>query len=452
MKKTTSLFKESTITLATRLAGFVFAMGTSILIARLLGPAGKGSYSLILLTANIVMLLVLFGLGSANVYYGAKDRTLLPCLIGNSILAAFGLGLASIGIVELLSRSTAIQQYYLDNSIELSQLKLFLLIVPLLLLKSYLVEIVRAAGNILHYNMLNLWQNVIGLAMILALVGFYRQDLSSALVAWVLTIIFTFVPTLLVALDTTGWSVRFNLPMLWQSLKFGARLHPGNIAQFLNYRLDIFLVGFFLTPFEIGIYATVTGLAEKLWEFPHAIRTVLLYRVASEKQDKCAIITTTQVTRIITIFMFLMCIILALLSRPLVLILYGSEYISATWPLIFLMPGVWSLSIGKLLAIHLAGIGKPEIGTLGAFVSLIFTGILDILLIPSIGVSGAAIASSTAYTIATLFYLIVFIRITETHFLDVLLIKHSDISSVRQKIKRQFKQISGSHLFKKGSA
>lgn len=437
-----TLFKESTITLGTRLASFTIAMGTSIIIARLLGPTVKGSYALFLLTVNTVMLLVLVGLGSANVYYGAKNRALLPDLTGNSFLAAFSLGLISIGIVEFLSRFPAVQQYYLDNHINLGQLKLFTLIVPLLLLQSYLIEIIRAAGNILHYNLLNFWKIAVGFVMVLALVGFYRQDLSSALLAWVLAVIFSLLPTIWFALVETEWSIKLNPLLLGQSLKFGGRLYPGNIAQFLNYRLDIFLVGLFLSPFEIGIYATAGSLAQKLWEIPHAIRTVLLYRVASETKHNHAAVTTSQVTRIISVFMFFLCIILGLFSYPLVFVLYGSEYITAVLPLILLLPGVWTLSIGKLLSIHLAGIGKPEIGTLGAFISLIATIILDILLIPTIGITGAAIASSVAYSIATIVYLITFIHITNTPLSDIMFIKRTDILIIKQKIIRQFTRFS----------
>jgi len=438
----TSLFKESSITLITRLAGFVVAMGTSIIIARILGPTAKGSYTLFLLTVNTVVLLVLFGLGSANVYYGAKDRALLPALTGNSILAAFGLGLLSITSVEILIRISAVQQYYLDNYIDLTQLRLFTLVVPVLLLQAYLVEIVRAAGNILYYNLLNLWKLLANFVMVALLVGLYRQDLTSALIAWVLAAIFTLLPTWLFALQESKWKVNLNMPLLWQSFKFGGRLYPGNIAQFLNYRLDIFLVGFFLTPFEIGIYTTASSLAQKLWEFPHAIRTVLLYRVASQTKNSQAIITTTQVTRIIALLMATLCILFALGSYPLVLILYGTEYISAVVPLVLLMPGVWTLSIGKLLSIHLAGIGKPEIGTLGAVISLIATVTLDLILIPAIGIAGAAIASSVAYTVATIVYLIAFIRITKTSFTEILLIKPQDILLIKTKITGQFGRLS----------
>jgi O-antigen/teichoic acid export membrane protein len=441
----TSLFKESTITLVARLASFAVAMGTSIIIARMLGPTVKGSYALFLLTINVLVLFVLWGLGSANVYYGAKDKTLLPSLTGNSILAACVFGLVNLGLVEIFSRMPAVQEYYLSNHIELTQIKLFTMMVPVLLLQNYLVEIVRAAGNILHYNLLNFWRAVIAFAMVLALVGFYRQTLSSALIAWALAITFTALPTLVVALKESGWRIRLSLSLLGQSFKFGGRLYPGNIAQFLNYRLDIFLVGFFLSPFEIGIYTTATGLAEKLWEFPHAIRTVLLYRVASESEDKRSARTTMQVTRFIAVFMALICVVLAVFSYPLIFILYGSEYLSAAWPLVFLMPGVWALSIGKLLSIHLAGIGKPEIATAGAFISLIVTVVLDLILIPRIGILGAATASSIAYTISTIFYLIAFLNITQNRFRDVLFIKATDIQIVRKKFGRQFNRLSKKH-------
>jgi stage V sporulation protein B len=209
------------------------------------------------------------------------------------------------------------------------------------------------------------------------------------------------------------------------------RLYPGNLAQFLNYRLDVFLVAFFLTPVEVGFYVTATTLAEKLWEIPHAIRTVLLYQVAA-RDAKVANFTTARVSRVLVVLIGSICLLVALVSYPLIFLLYGADYLPAAPALILLMPGIWALGIGKLLVTHLAGLGQPEVGTLGAIISLSLTFILDFLLIPRLGILGASIASSAAYSLSALVISVLFLRITGLHLQDIILLRREDVLILRK--------------------
>jgi O-antigen/teichoic acid export membrane protein len=426
----TSLFRESVITLFTRMAAFAFYLGTSVLVARLIGPTLTGAYTLFLVSLEIAALMVLCGLGAANVFHGAKDRKLLPSLVGNSVLASAGFGLVSVVLTRMLVSVPSLSQYYADNVIDVDLLSEFVYLIPLLLLQRYLIEVVRAAGDILAYNLLNLWRAIAGLIMLVALVVIYDESLETALSAWALATIVTLIPILFYAVRAAYWKVSFDLSLLWNCLGFGMRLHLGNVAQFMNYKLDIFLVGYFLGPFQIGIYSIATALAERVWEIPHAIRTGLLYRISSQSEAHIAAQITSQVTRTIAILMAAVCILLSFVSYPLVMVLYGERFISVVLPLILLMPGVWALSIGKILSVHLSGIGKPELATYGALLSLVATIGLDILLIPTMGTSGAAVASSIAYAISTAFYLACFKYITGNTISSVLIPSRDELAMI----------------------
>lgn len=418
------------------MAAFAFYLGTSVLVARLIGPTLTGAYTLFLLSLEISVLIVLFGLGAANVFHGAKDRTLLPSLLGNSIVASAVFGLISVLLTRILVSMSSLKQYYADNVIDVDLLSQFIYLIPLLLLQRYLIEIVRAAGDILAYNLLNLWRAIAGFLMLVALVVLYDKSLETALGAWTLATIVTLIPTLFYAFQAACWRVSFDLSLLWNCLRFGARLHLGNVAQFMNYKLDIFLVGYFLGPFQVGIYSIATALAERVWEIPHAIRTGLLYRISSQSEAHIAAQITSQVTRTIAVLMAAVCMLLSLMSYPVVLVLYGDRFVSVVLPLILLMPGVWALSIGKILSVHLSGVGKPELATYGALLSLVATIGLDILLIPSMGTAGAAVASSIAYAISTAFYLVCFLYLTGSSISSVLIPSRGEVAMILRNLKR----------------
>jgi len=422
-----SLVKDSTITFLTRILLFILGMGTSIIVARVLGPSAKGSYNILRLVITVVSLLVLFGLGSANVYYGSRDPDSLAVLAGNSIVAAFGLGFVGIIIVELATLLPIFQNYLLTNDIPVQWVRWLILLLPIIQLNAYLKEITRASGDMVRYNLIAVWRAFVYLSGVVILVLVFDRGIGGAVVAWILAVLLTSILIVWWALRITKGKISVRWQTLRRNFLFGIRLYPGNIAQFLNYRLDVFLVGLFLTPRDVGIYVTATMLAEKLWEIPRAISTVLLHRIASERDSEIAAATTARISRVIAFLIGGMSLLVVVASYPIIYLMYGQAYLPAASALIALVPGIWFLSVGKLLATHLSATGRPEIGTLGAIVSLTATFVLDFLLIPRIGIIGASIASSVSYMLSTTIFVIIFLRSASLPISDVILMTRGDV-------------------------
>ncbi|HEY1421382.1 MAG TPA: oligosaccharide flippase family protein, partial [Candidatus Dormibacteraeota bacterium] len=78
----------------TRIAAFGFSLVTNIILARALGPEGRGVYAVAVLIPAILSLLIQLGIGPANVYYYSKGLIALDELIGHSMSLAFLLGIA----------------------------------------------------------------------------------------------------------------------------------------------------------------------------------------------------------------------------------------------------------------------------------------------------------------------------------------------------------------------
>src|SRR4051812_45619646 len=93
------LVSSASLTLATRLAAFGFSLITNIILARSLGPDGRGIYAVAVLVPAIVSLLAQLGIGPANVYFVSK-RILDPDeLVGHSLALALVLGTLCFGIL-----------------------------------------------------------------------------------------------------------------------------------------------------------------------------------------------------------------------------------------------------------------------------------------------------------------------------------------------------------------
>lgn len=131
--------------------------------------------------------------------------------------------------------------------------------------------------------------------------------------------------------------------MLKESLRYGGKGYVGNIAQFLNYRLNIFLVAYFLDVAAVGFYVLAVGMAERLWMIPGSIGTVLFPRVAAIDKTQANQLTP-KVSRHTLFIVFMLSIVLLALARPLIQLLFGTAFLPSVEPLMVLLPGIVALS------------------------------------------------------------------------------------------------------------
>ncbi len=191
---------------------------------------------------------------------------------------------------------------------------------------------------------------------------------------------------------------RWHPEVIKPFLSFGLRGYVANILQFFNYRLDVFIVNFFLGPAAVGIYAVSYGIAELIWNFPNAINFVLFPRIASEKgQNKNSL--TVQILILSVILTSIGALILALIGQFLISFLYGNAFQEAYYPLLALLPGVILLGAAKVLTAEILGRGYPQYNSLISGLGLAVTIAGDLIMIPRFGVMGAAVSSSLSYTV-----------------------------------------------------
>ena len=72
-----------------------------------------------------------------------------------------------------------------------------------------------------------------------------------------------------------------DLSGLKGALAFALPCYAANTAQFLNYKLDVFVVGFFAGTTSVGRYTLAVSLAQLLWLMSNSVASVLLPKVAA---------------------------------------------------------------------------------------------------------------------------------------------------------------------------
>jgi O-antigen/teichoic acid export membrane protein len=179
-------------------------------------------------------------------------------------------------------------------------------------------------------------------------------------------------------------------------LRMGLRGQPGNLASVLFYRFDVFLVSFFLGPAQVGLYALGVVISEALWQIPSAMAAALFPRTARTLDNGAAEFTCLIIRQVFAIAC-ISGIALALISPVAVPILFGERFRPSVPVIWWLVPGTIALSLAKVASPYLTVRYKSGYSTVFAFIALGVSVPLDLVLIPRMGIQGAALASSAAY-------------------------------------------------------
>lgn len=420
-----SISKNGAITFLFQILIFTMGFITSIILARNLGPTGRGIYALIVLIPTVMLKLGSLGIEAANVYFTGSKQYEIKNIISNSLFCSILLSSILIILFLGISYLNVFKDYLNSNHINIYYLWLVVLTIPFSLFSGFLRSIFLGKEEIIAFNKINIFQTIMQLVLIVIFLMILKQGVSGAVNTYILTVLFAFVFIIFLIKKFTEIKLSFNRKLFKDSVGYGIKAYFGNLAQFLNYRLDMFLISVFLSPADLGYYTISVQIAERLWMLPGSFATVLFPRVSSLK-DTEANTLTPRISRHTFFIISVISLVLAILSGPLIKIFFGVKFLPSVIPLLILLPGIIALSGSKILTADLAGRGIPQFGAYSSFISLAVNIPLNLWLIPIWGIKGAAFASSVAYIIATIVVIIAFVKNSGILWTDILLIKKQD--------------------------
>lgn len=398
--------RNVTSTFTVQILSLLLATLNAAIIARVLGPSGKGILALTVLAPNILALFLNGGINVANVYYAGHRRFDVATLSSNSVaftLMATALGIAVIVVFAATGLTGKILPGIPPELLALSMLGL-----PFSLLSTYFNSILQGLQLIGLVNLVSLTQRAVTVTLSLLLVAGLQWGLVGAVLAVLISsVIAVGIASAMLRRRGASFRPRWNRLVIKTTLKFGLRGYLANVLQFFNYRLDLFLVNFYLGAAGAGIYTVSVAMAEMLWYLPNAVSFVIFPKAANTSAAAMNRFTP-RVFRVTLGLTAAGAVVLALIGKPFIDIVYSPAFASAYMPMLALLPGVVLLGGGKVLTNEVAGRGYPQYNSVASGVSLVLTIGLDLLLIPRLGVLGAAVASSIAYTaifgLALVFY------------------------------------------------
>jgi O-antigen/teichoic acid export membrane protein len=402
-ERTGLLFNVNLVFIA-QVATYGLAFCLRVVLARGLGDEGLGTYSLFFVAVLVAGAIANLGVGLGNIYFLNKGHYSYDELLSGSI---FVLGSSSLAAWAFLVAYGAV----VEPEIFVSGRSYWLYAIALPAVVGYvlLTSFLHGSSRFGALSGVAVAQGAIGLTIVGVLYVLDELDVFSALAGWVASFLLADV----IALVLVGFKrIDFQrvLHPRWEVLRdqirYGAQGQVANLAQLFNYRLDQFLVAAFVSRAGVGHYSVAVGLSESVWWLSSSVALVLMPRLTEMERERAAEMTPLACRNTVLASM-IAAIALVLISPLAIDVLFGAEFSSAQTPLILLMPGIIAACATRVLGSYLFSQGRIIYNTYATFIALGLTISLDLALIPSLEVKGAAIASSIAYIaslVATLYW------------------------------------------------
>ncbi|SCJ41684.1 MATE efflux family protein [uncultured Clostridium sp.] len=425
-----SFVKNSFYTLISNVIIIMFGFLTSVVISRTLGPQLKGVYDLAILMPTMMYNFLNFGQDVSIIYFLSNKTVDKKQAINNMFPVVIAYSIASTIIGGAL---IFILKEKVFNDVAYITLLLALTISPLTFLNSVLSGVLKSEGKFNVVNKIQVINKIIYLGICTIL--FIFVNVNIVILANII-ILFISIITTWRKLEITSIKLSFDKEFQRKNTIYGFKSYLSNMITFLNYRLDTLIIKALTTTANVGQYSLAVGLAEQIWVFSSSISTVLFPYVSSIEEEKEKSRVTTLTFKIVLVFTLLIIVFLYLIASFIIPFLYTDVYEPAIEPFKVLLIGIFSLSLGRILANDIAARGKPELNTLSNIVGLVVNVILNLLLIPKIGILGAAVATSASYTITSIMFLISFLRVAKVSTIELFVFSKEDLEIINKFIKK----------------
>ncbi|WP_210514110.1 lipopolysaccharide biosynthesis protein [Hymenobacter terricola] len=375
-------------------AGLSFAVVW--LTARYLGAAGRGQVSLFFTDmSGLVLLAGLVG-GSSLIYLVPRRNVwhLLPPAYGWAVMVS----VAGAGAVYLLRPVTPEYGLHL-GAITLVQV---LLSINLFLLLGRKRE--------WDYNALTTAQAaLLAGALALAFGAMHWLNIRAYYYA-------NYVAYGLPWLISTGLLLR--LPDAWTSHRARRRVaarelarhsrgaHLSNLLSFANYRFGYYAVAYLADARALGILSVGVALAEAIWLIPRStalIQYVALVNAADKRGQTYAALRGSRLTLLATAAAVGL---LAAVPAAWLAAVFGPEFGAAHGVILALAPGILINGAGMQASTYFSGTARYRVNNRAALLGLVVTVPVSLLLVPRLGMVGAALGMTASYTasVAYLFW------------------------------------------------
>jgi O-antigen/teichoic acid export membrane protein len=384
-----------------QVGGISIGLIASIIVGRTLGPEGKGVVDVFRLLTSLLAELGLFGMTTGLLYHFANQGRPLAQVHGTGLIYA-----VVAGVITLALGALAIDAWRgLFPGLEDPLIVLAFGLSGFFYYRSIWAGITLGTDRPARAQQLSFLAAALNLAGTgyLALTG---RMTTAALIGMAAAT--TVIPALigLALMIRRERRVAPSVELARLSIRQGSVAWIGAVANLINFRVDQVLISALLDTRAIGLYAVSVRFAELIFVLDGPIIQAALKRVSALPAAESYALTRRLFVNQIRLSGGA-ALGLAVIAYPVIVLLYGPAFEDAVLPLILLVPGIAAWSCARVLANYIVyNRGLVWIPTLFSLIGMAVNIALNLILLPRIGINGAAIASSLSYTVVIILVLI----------------------------------------------
>lgn len=424
-RKRSDLAGLALVTMAAQVSLPVTALITGPVLARVLGPDGRGTYAAVLAPMLVVAFLAHIGLPDATTYAVARLR--IPKGHVVATVTRLTVLYSSIATVALWLLAPALLH---QSPSAVTLFRVAVLTLPLQMILIILRQTTSGSGDF-HWRNLERVSNAI-LRFIAIVLAAAAGLLTLTSAVWI-TILAGLVglPILLVTLF--GWRLqrlrfdpktRVERPHLGKDLAlYGLRGWGGVFAYLVNYRLDQALLVVLVAPAQLGFYAVAVSLAE-LPQTAFMQMKNILFAESAARDSMLLIARACRLLLLITVVLALIGMAVAPFAIP---IMFGRDFEPAVRMSQILLAGTVPFLTDSIISAGMLSLGLPGRRSIGSIIGAVVTVVGLVVLCPRYGAIGAAWTSLIAYSTASVIGMVIFSKTTGIRIRDIVIPRREDV-------------------------
>lgn len=361
-----------------------------LVIARTLGPAGKGDFAAVSAFFGLMLLVFEIGIGSSVVYLVSRQPETRADVVRTAVVILLPLGI-------LASLTAEIVGLFVHGGTP-GRASAFM-VLPIAILASFVLTPPTGALQSLDISRWNRMRLVQPVTFLVLTMG---AELSTTLSV---TLVVNLLSVSLIIQMVWSWHVynrlqtrhgQFNNGFLRPILRFGASNMASSAPNALNSRVDQLILAVMVPASELGQYSVAVSISILATPLVAAFGYVAFPSLARGERIRDTIKFATRGSLLLSVAI---CGIIATCGPWLVPLLLGPDYRSVTVLLLILAPGAAVVAVNRVLGDVLRGLGRPGIVARCEWLGLVCTVIGLVMLVPPWGAVGAALTSTVTYLI-----------------------------------------------------
>lgn len=366
---------------------------TGVLVARLLGTAGRGEIAAILTVTQMLAWFFSLGAAQAAAYHIARNPSDGGRLISTWLSLLLPVSLLAIGIGQLLLPILFDAQS--AEALRYAQLFIFSIVAYVVL--DFMYGVLSGDHDFIALNILKF---SIPASIAILYVALWLTDaftVESALISNV-------VATGAVTVATTARAIRRcglhppSAALGRSTVGYALRAHLGNIGGFMTARLDLMIIPAFLAASAVGLYSVATNVAAIIPTLTGTFAIMVL--PAAARAGSASVRTVVRSLHVTLAISVLVAAVIGALAGVLITLVYGEAFADSATALRILLPGVVIDAATAVMWSGLLADGFPARAAAAAMTGLLVTVVGLILVLPEGGIEGAALVSTLSYATA----------------------------------------------------